>query len=265
MALTFGTGPFGKQPAGHFDVEPPTRPLLFWEPFLPRFRVVIGGETVADSRRAIALHETGQLLRLGVPEADVRRELLEAGPTAAKARTGTVRSWSGRTAAGATEAVAHSVEAPPAAAAALQGLFFFDLAKVDAWYLENDLGYAHPRDPYHRCDVHHSSQHVVVRLGDVVLAETSAPAVLFETSIAPRFYLAPDAVRTGLLVKSDTVSECPYKGDGQHWHVVVEGQRIEDAAWSLTTPMGDALIIPRWFSFYPEKLRVEVDGQRLQP
>ncbi len=28
--------------------------------------------------------------------------------------------------------------------------------------------------------------------------------------------------------------------------------------------MGDALTIPRWFSFYPEKLTVEVDGERLR-
>ncbi len=137
----------------------------------------------------------------------------------------------------------------------------FDLDKVDAWYLEDDLGYAHPRDPYHRCDVHRSSRHVVVLSKDIVVAETSAPAILFETSLAPRFYFSPDAVRSDLLVKSETVSVCPYKGDGQHWHIQVGGRLISDAAWSLTTPMGDALMIPRWFSFYTEKLNVQVDGR----
>ncbi|OLV16246.1 hypothetical protein BOO71_0012586 [Deinococcus marmoris] len=137
------------------------------------------------------------------------------------------------------------------------------MKKVDAWYLEDDLGYAHPRDPYQRVDVQRTSRHVLVRVGDTQIAETLAPAMLFETSLAPRFYLPPDAVRPGFLVKSETVSECPYKGDGQHWHVVVDGQRIADAAWSLTTPLGDALMIPHWFSFYPEKLTVEVDGEQL--
>jgi hypothetical protein len=35
-------------------------------------------------------------------------------------------------------------------------------------------------------------------------------------------------------------------------------------AWNLTTPMGDALMIPRWFSFYPDKVEVRVDGDILQ-
>ena len=53
MALTIGTGPFSEQPAGRFDVEPPARPLLFWEPFAKRFRIVAGGETIVDSRRIL--------------------------------------------------------------------------------------------------------------------------------------------------------------------------------------------------------------------
>ena len=69
----------------------------------------------------------------------------------------------------------------------------------------------------------------MVRVGDTLVAETSAPAMLFETSIAPRFYIPPDAVRSELLVKSERVSECPYKGDGQHWHIVVDGRQISDA------------------------------------
>lgn len=42
-------------------------------------RIVAGGATVADSARAIALHETGEKMRVCVPSADVRLELLTAG------------------------------------------------------------------------------------------------------------------------------------------------------------------------------------------
>ena len=261
MALTIGTGPFGKQPVGRFDVEPPLRPLLFWEPFLKRFRVVAGGETIVDSRKVIALHETGQMMRLCVPWSDVRRDLLAEGHSSGGGRTGSLRSWS---AVAGGPSIARSFEAPPATAAPIKDLVVFDLDKIDAWYLEDDLGYAHPRDPYHRVDVLRGSQHVTIRTGKTRVAESAAPALLFETSMGPRFYLPPDAVRMDVLEKSETVSQCPYKGDGQHWHVVTDGQRIPDAAWSLTTPMGDALTIPRWFSFYPEKLEVEVDGELLR-
>lgn len=259
MALTIGTGPFGRQPAGQFDVAPPSRPLLFWEPFPKRLRVVAGGETIVDSRRVVALHATGMMMRLAVPPVDVRRERLVRNASETDARLGEVQGWSIE--GGAT--IARSIAAPPAAAAALKDLVILDLDRADAWYLEDELGYAHPRDPYHRFDVHRASRHVVVRAGGTLVAETRTPAILFETSTPVRYYLPPDEVRPGVLAKSATVSQCPYKGDGQHWHVVAGGTRIADAAWTLTTPMDGALAIPHWISFYPDKVSVEVDGERL--
>lgn len=256
MALTMGTGPFGKQPEGRFDVDPPQRPLLFWEPFPKRLRVVVDGDTLVDSESVVAVHETGQMMRLAVPWRDVRRDALREADGSDGKRLGLLRGWS---AAGAARIVS-AIGEPPAGALALRDHVLVDLAKADAWYLEDELGYAHPRDPYHRIDVHRSSRRVVVRAGDTVIAESASPAILFETSLKPRFYLPPDAVRTDLLERSDTVSQCPYKGDGQHWHVRAGDRRIDDACWSLTTPMGDALAIPRWYSFYPDKLSIEVDG-----
>jgi len=263
MALTLGTGPLGPRPAGRFDVDPPSTPLLFWEPFPKRFRVVVGEETVADSRRAIALHETGEMMRLGVPVADVERDLLVAGAISKGRSGGPIRSWAVETRKCVVGEAATSFEQPPERAACLRDHVFFDLDKADRWYLEDDPGYAHPRDPYHRFDVHRSSRHVVVTVGDVRIAEHGLPAVLFETGLPPRFYVPPDAVRSDLLVKSATVTQCPYKGDAQHWHVVADGRRIDDAVWSLTTPMGDALAIPGWFSFYADKIDVDVDGDRV--
>ena len=256
MALTIGTAPFSEEPAGQFDVTGPARPLLFWEPFPKRLRVIASGANIADSRRVVTLHETGQMMRLGVPAIDVRRQALSGGAPEDGGRLGPLTPYSMG-----GKVIARAVEAPPAAAAALHDLFVFDWEQVDAWYLEDELGYAHPRDPYHRFDVHRTSRHVVVRAGEVVIAETRLPAMLFETGLAVRYYLPPDAVRADLLRKSETVSQCPYKGDGQHWHVVAGDRRIEDAGWSLAMPMSDALTIPRWFSFYTEKLTVEVDGE----
>ena len=66
MALTIGTAPFSEQPAGHFDVAPPARPLLFWERFPKRLRVVARGATLVASRRVLALHATGKMMRPGL-------------------------------------------------------------------------------------------------------------------------------------------------------------------------------------------------------
>ena len=87
--------------------------------------------------------------------------------------------------------------------------------------------------------------------------------MLFETGLPVRYYLPPEDVHTDLLEQSATVSECPYKGDGQHWHLNVGGDRVEDAAWSLPRPLGEATEITDYICFYPDKLEIEVDGEPL--
>ncbi len=79
MTLTIGTGPFGNQSKGAFNfdtgvLQPHT---LYFEESPKRVRVMVGGETVADSRRAKLLHETGLLPIYYFPEDDVRLDLLE--------------------------------------------------------------------------------------------------------------------------------------------------------------------------------------------
>ena len=79
MTLTIGTGPFGDQSSGtfNFDVRAPRDHALYLEESPKRVRVVFGGETVADSRRAKLLHEAGLLPVYYFPQEDVRSELLE--------------------------------------------------------------------------------------------------------------------------------------------------------------------------------------------
>ncbi len=261
MSLTMGAGPFGQKPGGEFNFTRtgPER-VIYWETTPKRYRIELAGQTVADSRGAHLLHEQGQLPRLYFPRDDVMLDRLAASDHRTSCPwKGEARYWS---APGANN-VAWSYDQPLDHAPPMAGYVGFDLERVDAWYEEDEQGYAHPRDPYHRVDVRRAVRRVLVRYGDTVVAEAEQPAMLFETALPARFYLAPGDVRTELFEKSDTVSQCPYKGPGQHWHLVMGDDRIEDAAWSLSAPIGDATAIPDWCSFYPDKLRVEVDGERL--
>ncbi len=55
-----GSGPFGREPAGQFNFSPPPiGSVIYLEPTPKRIRVQVGGETIADSRRAYLLHEAG--------------------------------------------------------------------------------------------------------------------------------------------------------------------------------------------------------------
>ena len=79
MALTVESGPFGERSKGTFNfdtgvLQPHT---LYFEDSPRRVRVMFDGETIADSKRAKLLHETGHLPVYYFPEEDVRMDLLE--------------------------------------------------------------------------------------------------------------------------------------------------------------------------------------------
>lgn len=258
MSLTFGSGPFGRG-GGAFDFGPVPEHVRYWEPWPRRMRAMLAGETVLDSRRTMVLHETGTFPVHYFPLEDLRRDLLEA---AAEREPG-VGSWSLRVG---ERLVERCVVASPRAAddsELLPGHVAVDFAAMDGWFEEDEPVYAHPRDPYHRVDVRSSSRHVVVRHGGLVVAESKRPKLLFETANPVRYYLPFDDVRGELLSKSDTVSECPYKGDGQHWHLRAGGEDVADAAWSLPHPLPEGLAATAHVCFYPGKVETEVDGDRV--
>ena len=257
MSLTFGSGPLSKT-HGQTNLAVPER-ATFAEPWGRRLRAVFGGETVFDTERAMVLHETGKLPVHWVPRGDVRADLLRAmgsdpdHPSAWDVVVGD------RTAKRAVKAYRQR----DAADLDLGDYLTFTFGALDRWFDEDDPVYAHLKDPYHRVDVRSSSRHVTVRSNGQTIAESHRPALLFETGLPTRYYLPFADVRLELLFLSETVSECPYKGEGQHWHLTVDGQRTEDAAWSLPHPLPEGFGAAEHVCFYADKVEVEVDGKRL--
>jgi uncharacterized protein (DUF427 family) len=73
-----GRGPLGREPAGSFNFgAPEPGSALYLEPTPRRVRVVVGGEVIADSRRAMMLHESGHQPIYYFPPDDLRSEFLQ--------------------------------------------------------------------------------------------------------------------------------------------------------------------------------------------
>ncbi|MGH3664780.1 MAG: DUF427 domain-containing protein [Egibacteraceae bacterium] len=214
MSLTLGTGPFGPESRGTFNFrrEGPEH-VLYWEGWPRRLRAVLGEETVADTRRAKLLHETGHLPVHYLPRTDVRFELLELSDRTSHCPfKGDAAYWSVRVGDRVAGDAVWAYDDPIDGAPPLAGYVAFYFDRMDRWYEEDEEIFAHPRDPYHRVDVRRASQQVVVRAGGHVVAETQRPLLLFETGLPVRYYLPAADVRTDLLAASDTQSRCPYKG-----------------------------------------------------
>ncbi len=262
MSLTLGHGPFSGQPdgEGNYTLTAPEH-IVYFEPSPRRVRAVLGGETVADSLHPSLLHETGLLPVYYFPRSDVRMDLLEVTdhatrcPFKGRATYWTVRAG-GREAADAAWAYPEPLpEAPPALASHLA--FYWD--RMDAWYEEDEQVFVHPRDPYHRVDLVASDRHVRVVVGDRAVAESDHPVVVFETGLPPRYYLPCEDVEMSLLVASDTITRCPYKGEASYYSLRLDGELFEDLVWVYPEPLpGKERIAGRLAFDEDERTRVEV-------
>ncbi|HEX2051945.1 MAG TPA: DUF427 domain-containing protein [Actinomycetota bacterium] len=264
MSLSKGTGPFGERPAGvgNYTIESPAQ-VLYFDPCAKRVRVVFAGEVVADSTETKLLHETGHLPVYYFPRSDVRSDLLRRSDTTSHCPfKGDATYWSivvgDETSADALWGYETPVE--PASFLADHVAFYFE--RVDAWLEEDEAIFVHPRDPYARIDVLPSSRHVRVSVDGVVLAETTRPRMLFETSLPPRYYVSKDDARMDLLERGDLVTHCAYKGRAVHYSAPSLGARGENVAWCYEEPNHDAHAVAGFLAFYDERTDVEVDGRK---
>ena len=107
-----------------------------------------------------------------------------------------------------------------------------------------------------------SERHVLVRLGDTVVAETRDAYRVLETSHPPTWYLPPDSVTAGALTRSAAAPTwCEWKGAATYWDVL----GLTAAGWSYQTPSPDFEAITGYVTFYPARLACFVDGEPVRP
>ncbi len=224
-----------------------------------RVRAYLGGEPVADTSHPILVWEGPSYPTYYFPEADVRTDFLEPedgldhSPSRGDARLFTVRVGEQR-----APGAARRYEDSPIEE--LRGAVRFEWDAMDAWFEEDEEVFTHARDPYTRVDILHSSRHVRVELDGVTIAESTSPRILFETGLPPRYYLPKTDVRMGLLVGTDTVTHCPYKGQAEYWSVRTGDGLHEDLAWSYRVPLPESNRIAGLIAFYNDRVHLYVDG-----
>ena len=260
MSLTLSDGPLSGYPPErvNYRIEGPAHKLLMQD-FPRRVRATFGGQTVLDTTRAVLLHETGLRPQLYVPIDVIRADLIQ--PTEHHTYCpfkGTASYWTVTAGDQHAENAIWSYPEPNQEASWLQGYAGFYWEAMDEWYDEDERVEGHLRDPYHRVDVRRSSRPVRVRLGDVVLAETTRPLLLSETGLPNRFYLPAEDVRSDLLEPSDTHTHCQYKGTASYWSVTADGRKLADAVWSYPQAEGDSAAVSGYLSFRHDELTVEV-------
>ncbi len=258
----YGNGPFGREPAGVFNFEPPAPgQALYLEPTPKRIRVEVGGEVIAESTRAMLLHESGHQPIYYFPADDVREEFLEPSdrhthcPKKGEASYYTIRAGDEVVQAGAWYYPDPLPEAPPLLKDAVA--FYFD--RVGRWFEESEEIHVHPRDPYHRIDVISSDRQIRISLDGELLAETDRALALFESNLPPRWYIPRDDV-VAALEPTETITHCPYKGAANYYSVGGVGDG-KDLVWYYEQPLAEVGRIKGLVCFFNERVDIELGGE----
>jgi uncharacterized protein (DUF427 family) len=228
------------------------------EPSQKRVRAYFAGDLVADTIHPLLVWEIPYYPAYYLPAADVRAKLVPTGRTERSPSRGVAEILDVVTERGTAAGAARRY--PDSPIEGLRDAVRLDFAAMDEWLEEDEPIYIHPRSPYTRVDILASSRHVRVEIDGVTVAESSAPRILFETGLPPRYYLPLPDVRMDLLVPSDTQTHCPYKGTAGYWSIEVNGKRYEDYVWIYRSPLPESQKIAGLACFYNEKVDLYVDG-----
>jgi uncharacterized protein (DUF427 family) len=264
MGLSWQQGPLGRNPNGAFVTEAPMpERVLFVEPLRRRMSVELGGGIVARSDAAVLLFEPARYPVAYFPVGDVADGALQPADHRSEHPDLGETQWfdvAGRDGALTRRGAWQHVD-PPAQAAALRETVAFAWRLMDAFYEENERILGHAADPYHRIDIRRTSRHFVVRAGDLLVADSHAPLVLYESGFAPRWYVPRADVVAETLHAVAGQTFCPYKGLASYYTV----GSARNAAWSYRSPFEEVARIADLVSFEPDKVTVTIDGEKLEP
>ena len=255
---------------------------LRYEPVPKRIRAMLGEQVVIDTDRAVLVWEPKRVVpSYGVPFDEMEGVVSPASGSAASGESAVagvvvphlgdrpVYDPSVPFAVHTTEGEALDIRiggaGHPGAAFrpaddALGDYVIVDFNAFDEWYEEDERNFAHPRDPFHRIEIVHSSRSVRVEHGGELLAESARPYLLLEAPLPVRYYLPREDVVDGLLRSSPTTTSCAYKGQASYWSLKDE----EDIAWSYPKPLREASEVTDRIAFFNERVDLVVNGTRLE-
>ena len=224
-----------------------------------RIRVVVDMTLVVDTCAARYVWEHNRYPRYYVPVGDMAPDALADENAAASTSLGPAKRFGLR-----TSRTTHRGGLLVFETGKLAGLARIDPRLDATWYEEDEQIFVHPRDPYVRVDALRSTRTVRVELNGAVLAESRSPVFVYETGLPTRHYLNRTDVDFTHLVRSDSVTACPYKGiTSQYWSVRLDDTLFADLAWCYDFPTRHLLPIAGMVAFYDERVDVFIDGRRL--
>ena len=114
--------------------------------------------------------------------------------------------------------------------------------------------------PDHPITLTPNPRRVRVEVDGHVIADSAAALTLQEASYPAVQYIPREDIEMGFFARTDHHTNCPYKGDASYFSTKIDGDMLENVAWSYEDPYPAMEQIRGMLAFYTNKVRVyEVD------
>ena len=99
-----------------------------------------------------------------------------------------------------------------------------------------------------------------------IIADSNEAVVLREASYAPVVYFPRADVEMGFMGRTEHQTQCPYKGDAGYYTLTLDGEILENVAWTYDHPFEAMEQIAGRIAFYPAHVELyEVDDAVVNP
>ena len=114
--------------------------------------------------------------------------------------------------------------------------------------------------PDHPIAITSSGDHVVVRSGETMIADSRSTLVLREADYPPVRYIPLADVDRSQLAPSELTTYCPYKGEASYYTIASDTERGTDAVWFYEDPRPAVAEIKGHVAFYPDRVQLSVEA-----
>ncbi|HET6630492.1 MAG TPA: DUF427 domain-containing protein [Woeseiaceae bacterium] len=116
----------------------------------------------------------------------------------------------------------------------------------------------HRKWPDHKVDEQRLGERMRVEAAGRTVAESADVIRVREDGQPDRYYFPREDINMSLLERTDSSSECPFKGTAHYYSVDVADRHLDDAAWTYEEPYEEHAALQGRVAFYDDKVR-EID------
>lgn len=111
----------------------------------------------------------------------------------------------------------------------------------------------------HPITINPTGTRVVVRVNGEVVADSYQALQLQESTYPAVQYIPFKDVEQDRLIRTDTSTYCPYKGEAGYYSVTTAEGTVDDVIWTYEQPYPAVAEIAGHVAFYPDKADISVE------